>query len=90
MSSALKGAILETGKLEDKIYTVLTNLATLGTDEQASSKDTPVNAQRKLAKELADAISDGVAKGVQQYLVSSVVTIGTGGPVFHVHNLQAP
>jgi hypothetical protein len=90
MSSALKGAILGTGQLENKIYAVLTSLANLSSENNESAGNKPADAQRLLAQKLADAISDGVAKGVQQYLLTAVQTIPAPGPVNHLHKLQAP
>jgi K+-transporting ATPase A subunit len=90
MSSVLKGEILGAGALESKIYAVLTSLANLSSANNESAGNTPVDAQRILAQRLADAISDGVAKGVQQYLLKTVLTIPAPGPVNHFHKLQAP
>lgn len=90
MSSTLKGAILGTGQLEDKIYNVLTSLANLSDENNESAGSKPRDSQRVLAQRLADAISDGVAKGVQEYLLTKVLTITAPGPVSHFHKLQAP
>jgi hypothetical protein len=82
MSGILKGNILGTGELEKLIYDAInffgcTNGYTATTD--------PCEAQRIFSQRLANAISQGVAMGVQQYLNQTVKTInqptlvGSGG-----------
>lgn len=91
MSIALKGEILNTGQLEKKILTVLQKS---GNAEYKGSPD-PETQQKEFAKDLANAIADSIAKGVQQYLLKNVTTQPTAtvssttlpapGPGPHAH-----
>lgn len=86
MSQVLKSEILNTGQLEK---TILTAIKKFGGNEYTGSPD-PDTQQKDFAKELAEAIADGVAKGVQGYLTKNVTTqpantLPAPGPVTHPH-----
>lgn len=87
MSAILKGNILNTGALEQEIFKALNFY---GCAEYTGPKD-PCEAQKEFSKRLADAISEAVSKGVQQYLISSVKTnpnvSSPSGGTIHVHAL---
>lgn len=89
MSGILKGNILGTGTLEQRIFDAINFF---GCAKGYTATTDPCEAQREYAKRLADAISEGVSKGVQQYLANTVKTInqptqqGSGGiDIPHVH-----
>lgn len=100
MSAILKGNILGTGQLEQEIFNALNS--GFGCSEYSNSApQDPCEAQQLYAKRLANAISEAVSKGVQQYLAQTVKTINlptlvAPGPAPHVHpnvpqyNLLAP
>lgn len=100
MSSILKDSILSTGQLEQQIFQAINSF---GCKEPTKIPEDPCEAQRQFSQRLANAISDAVSKGVQQYLRNEVTTInqstleGSGGnDNLHVHpnvpqyNLNAP
>lgn len=97
MSSTLKSNILGTGALKQEIFDALSN--TFGCKDYTGVTD-PCQAQELYAEKLANAVAEGVAKGVQQYLNQSVktkpnVSEVASGPVGHTHplkpdDLQAP
>lgn len=89
MSSILKGDILNVGQLEELIFNAINFLGCTGNVTQPVD---PCDAQREFARRLANAISQGVATGVQNYLNQTVKTInqdtleGSGGQDnLHVH-----
>jgi hypothetical protein len=77
MSGILKSNILGRGVLEQQLYDAF--IAQYGPAwNTATSQDPPLSPEgylREFCKKLADAISDGVAKGVQQYLTETVKTV---------------
>jgi hypothetical protein len=102
MSQILKGNILSVGQLEQQIFQAINSFGC-----KEPPKDIPADpceTQRLMAQRLANAISDAVSKGVQQYLAQAVRTInqdtlvGGGGENEppHIHpnvpqyNLTAP
>jgi hypothetical protein len=100
MSGILKGDILNSGNLEKEIYDAINFF---GCKEGYTGPTDPCKAQEEFAQRLADAISEGVARGVQKYLQDSVKTINkptlqnSGGTIpSHIHpnvplySLQAP
>lgn len=98
MSGILKSDILGTGTLEQRIFNAINFF---GCAEGYTFSTDPCEAQREYARRLADAISEGVAKGVQQYLTETVKTINQptldgSGPAVHIHpnvpqyDLRAP
>jgi hypothetical protein len=72
MSSTLKGNILGTGQLEQLIYDAINFFGC--SDGYKGSVD-PCEAQRIYSQRLANAISQAVALGVQQYLNNNVKTV---------------
>jgi hypothetical protein len=101
MSATLKGNILGTGDLEEKIYLAITSIMGCDGSVKKLYQEDPCEVQRDFANRLANAISEGVAKGVQQYLTDSVKTINlptmvASGPGPHTHtnekqfDLKAP
>lgn len=102
MSQVLKGNILSVGQLQQQIFTAINMFGCKG-DEGKVPED-PCEAQKMFAERLANAISDGVARGVQAYLAQSVKTVnqptlpggGGGEQEAHTHenvpmyNLIAP
>lgn len=72
MSTTLKGNILSNGDLENLIYDAINFF---GCSEGYNGPEDPCDAQRRFAQRLAQAISQGVAIGVQQYLNQAVKTI---------------
>jgi hypothetical protein len=72
MSSTLKSNILSTGNLESLIYTAINFY---GCSADSPGPTDPCEAQRLFAQRLADAVAEGVARGVQAYLNSSVKTV---------------
>lgn len=82
MSGILKGNILGTGELENLIFDAI-NFFGCSNGYQGSVD--PCEAQRIYSQRLANAISQAVAIGVQQYLSQTVKTInqptleGSGG-----------
>jgi hypothetical protein len=98
MSGILKGNILARGQLEQQLYDAF--IAQYGPNwNLAVNQDPPLSPEgylREFCKRLADAISDGVSKGVQQYLTDTVKTvtdvtmeISDGDPP-HLHKMQEP
>lgn len=102
MSAILKGNILSVGQLEEQLFQAINSFGCTSPTE--IPKD-PCAAQRLMSQRLANAISDAVSKGVQQYLAQAVKTIneptlegGGGGEnnYSHIHpnvpqyNLTAP
>lgn len=98
MSGILKGDILGRGQLEQQLYDVFISRYA---DWNPIAQDPPLTPEaylREFCKRLADAISDGVAKGVQQYLTETVKTVtdvtveitdsSTDPP--HLHKMQKP
>lgn len=87
MSTILKGNILNTGQLEQEIFKALNFF---GCGEYSGPKD-PCEAQKEFSKRLANAISEAVSKGVQQYLRDTVRTnpnvSGPSGGAIHTHAL---
>lgn len=73
MSGILKSNILSTGQLEQQIFDAFNPLG-CGNFPSITETD-PCESQREFSKRLANAISEAVAKGVQQYLASTVKTI---------------
>jgi hypothetical protein len=86
MSSTLKSDILGAGTLEQRIFTAINWYGCAEGYEQSTD---PCQAQKDFAQRLADAISEGVAKGVQKYLNETVKTITqptlNSGGLVHVH-----
>jgi hypothetical protein len=89
MSGILKSDILNVGQLEDQIFNAIN---WFGCSEGYTGPVDPCEAQRAFAQRLANAISDGVAKGVQQYLNQTVKTVNDatlentdGGVPPHIH-----
>lgn len=100
MSATLKGNILGSGQLEELIFQAINSF---GCADGYKGPQDPCLAQREFAKRLADAVSQGVSIGVQQYLSTTVTTINAptlpntdGGVPAHIHpnvpvyNLNAP
>lgn len=76
MSAVLKGL------LQPQIQTVLASFGTaayVGPPEGTTAQTL-----------FADKLSTAIAVAVQQYILTSVVTIPAPGPVAHVHKLLAP
>ena len=89
MSAILKGNILGVGQLEELIFNAINFLGCSGNVTQPVD---PCEAQRQFSQRLANAISQGVAIGVQNYLNATVKTInqatleGSGGEDnLHIH-----
>lgn len=76
MSAILKGL------LQPQILTVLQSY---GSAQYIGPPD-PIAAQTLFA----DRLSTAIAIAVQQYILTSVVTIPAPGPVTHVHKMLAP
>lgn len=76
MSAILKGL------LQPQILAVLQSY---GSPQYIGPPD-PIAAQALFA----DKLSTAIALAVQQYIVTSVVTIPAPGPVTHVHKMLAP
>jgi hypothetical protein len=100
MSAILKSDILGVGDLEQEIFQAINFF---GCAQGYTQTTDPCEAQRIFAQRLADAISDGVSRGVQKYLREVVKTINQptltnsdGSIPPHVHpnvplyDLQAP
>jgi hypothetical protein len=104
MSTILKGNILSVGQLEEQIFQAMNSFGcTEPPKEPNKLPEDPCEIQRLMAKRLANAISDAVSKGVQQYLTQAVKTVnestlegGGGNETQHIHpnvpqyNLTAP
>ncbi len=100
MSGILKGDILQRGQLEQQLYDVY--ISKYGPDwNMATNQDPPLTPEgylREFCKRLADAISDAVSKGVQQYLADTVKTVtdvtveiqDSSNDVPHLHPMQKP
>ncbi len=101
MSQILKGNILNIGQLEEQIFQAMNSFGCKELPEDIPTD--PCEIQRLMAKRLANAISDAVSKGVQQYLTQAVKTVnestlegGGGNETQHIHpnvpqyNLTAP
>lgn len=90
MSQILKGNILDVGQLENQIFQAINFFGCAEPGGYTATTD-PCEAQRIFSQRLANAISDGVAKGVQQYLLQSVLTnpnvSSPSGGTVHVHAL---
>ena len=89
MSTILKSDILNVGKLENEIFNAINFF---GCTEGYVGPEDPCEAQRVFSQRLANAISEGVARGVQNYLTATVTTINTptllntdGGVPPHAH-----
>lgn len=89
MSQILKTNILSVGRLEEEIYQAINFF---GCSNGYTGPTDPCQAQREFSRRLADAISDGVSRGVQEYLRTAVKTINTpteegsgGRDNLHVH-----
>lgn len=89
MSAILKGDILSVGQLEQLIFDAINFLGCSG---NLTVPIDPCEAQRDFSRRLANAISQGVAIGVQNYLNATVKTInqatleGSGGQDdLHIH-----
>jgi len=72
MSAILKGNILSNGQLKTEIYDAINFF---GCKDGYTGPTDPCKAQDEFAQRLANAISEGVSKGVQAYLAQSVKTI---------------
>jgi hypothetical protein len=88
MSQILKGNILNVGQLEQEIYQAINFF---GCSNGYVGPTDPCEAQRVYSQRLANAISEAVSKGVQQYLLASVTTnpnvSSPSGGAIHVHAL---
>ena len=95
MSAILKGNILNVGQLEEEIYKAIDFY---GCNTQYKQPIDPCQAQRDFSKRLANAISEGVSRGVQAYLNQTVTAKTqptlegggggdpeTGGYGIHIH-----
>lgn len=100
MSAVLKGNILSNGQLEELIFQAINSF---GCANGYEGPIDPCLAQREFSRRLADAVSQGVSIGVQEYLRQSVKTINQptltntdSGIIPHIHpnisqyNLTAP
>lgn len=76
--------------LQGAIQTTLSSLAVPGPSGPVSPYPDPMSAQAAFATQLSNAIAASVATAVQQYILTSVVTIPAPGPVTHIHKLLAP
>jgi hypothetical protein len=72
MSTTLKSDILSIGDLESLIYAAINFY---GCDSVARGPEDMCEAQRLFAQRLANAVAEGVARGVQAYLNISVKTV---------------
>jgi hypothetical protein len=72
MSTILKGDILNVGQLENEIFNAINYF---GCANGYTASEDPCEAQRQFASRLANAISEAVAKGVQNYLSNTVKTV---------------
>lgn len=94
MSQKLKNDILTIGKLKQEIYDAINFF---GCKEGYTGPTDPCKAQDDFAQRLANAISDGVARGVQKYLRESVKTVtdvtvpvSDGSDPAHAHPMKKP